>query len=187
MMHTAKQTRDFKDLRRACHAKLSAVHGGKDRDALTLRDRLSELRGKPIHLVAMEMPGYSVNGMLISTYTADFVLYEARTTRAHQEHIIAHELAHILCGHQAVDAADGSVLRQLFPDIAPEVVRRALKRTMYSDSNEQEAEMIASVLLTRGRQPIQGPARLHSADGEVIARLRAAIAMDEPSSADAAQ
>ncbi|MEU6070684.1 hypothetical protein ABZ864_41150 [Streptomyces sp. NPDC047082] len=118
---------------------------------------------------------------------ADFVIYEARTTRAHQEHIIAHELAHILCGHQAMDNADNTVLRQLFPDIAPEVVRRVLQRTRYSDSNEQEAEIMASLLLARDRQPSDSPPPLHSPDSEVISRLRAAIAMDQPSQADAVQ
>jgi hypothetical protein len=135
----------------------------------------------------MAIPSYSVNGMWISTNMGDFVIYEARTTRAHQEHIIAHELAHILCGHQAMDNAENNVLRQLFPDSAPEVVRRVLLRTRYSDSNEQEAEMMASLLLARGQQPIGPPPPLHSPDGEVISRLRAAIAMDQPAPADAVQ
>ncbi|GAA2463887.1 hypothetical protein GCM10023100_00490 [Actinocorallia cavernae] len=151
-----------------------------ERSTLSLRARLSRLRGKPIHPVPMAIPGYSVNGMWISTTMADFIIYEARTTRAHQEHIIAHELAHMLCGHQAVDNADNTVLRQLFPDIAPEVVRRVLQRTRYSDSNEQEAEMIASLLLARGRQQGSTAPSLQSPDSEVVSRLRAAIAMDQP-------
>ncbi|MEU7560284.1 CUE domain-containing protein [Streptomyces eurythermus] len=180
-----KRARDFKRLRRACQAKLSAVHSEKDGDILALRNKLSEMRNKPIHIVPMAIPGYSLNGMWISTRMADFVIYEASTTRAHQEHIIAHELAHILCGHQAIDNADNAVLRQLFPDIAPEVVRRVLQRTRYSDSNEQEAEIVASLLLARRRQPSGSPPPLHSPDSEVISRLRAAIAMDQPQQAGA--
>ncbi|MFG2463452.1 CUE domain-containing protein [Streptomyces sp. NPDC048523] len=118
---------------------------------------------------------------------ADFIIYEARTTRAHQEHIIAHELAHILCGHQAVDNADNGVLRQLFPDIAPDVVRRVLQRTRYSDGNEQEAEMVASLLLARGRHHVSTALSLQSPDDEVISRLRVAIAMDQPPQAGAVQ
>jgi hypothetical protein len=127
--------------------------------------------------------------MWISTNMGDFVIYEARTTRAHQEHIIAHELAHILCGHWAVDDAENNVLRQLFPDIAPEVVRRVLLRTRYSDVNEQEAEMMASLLLARGRQrqPSDTAPPLQSPDSEVIYRLRAAIAMDQSPQAGAAR
>lgn len=183
--YTPKNSRYFKRLRRACEAKLSTMHGEEERDVLSLRARLSALRGKSIHLIPMAIPGYSVNGMWISTNMGDFVIYEARTTRAHQEHIIAHELAHILCGHQAVDNAENGVLRQLFPDIAPEVVRRVLLRTRYSDSNEQEAEMMASLLLARGRQSSETTPPLHSTDGEVISRLRAAIAMDQSAQANA--
>ncbi|MFI8192213.1 ImmA/IrrE family metallo-endopeptidase [Streptomyces sp. NPDC085946] len=161
------------------------MHGEEERGVLSLRAKLSGLRGKSIHLVPMTIPGHSVNGMWISTNMADFIIYEARTTRAHQEHIIAHELAHMLCGHQAVDNADNTVLRQLFPDIAPEVVRRVLLRTRYSDSNEQEAEMMASLLLARGRQPHDAAPPLHCSDDEVVSRLRAAIATDQPPRFDA--
>ncbi|MFD7133622.1 toxin [Streptomyces sp. NPDC059894] len=174
-----RSARHFRRLRRECEARLTAVHVEEGaRDVLSLRERLSALRGKPIHLVPMAIPGYSVNGMWISTVMTDFVIYEARTTRAHQEHIIAHELAHILCGHQAVADADNTVLRQLFPDIAPEVVRRVLQRTKYSDRSEQEAEMTASLLLAPGRPARDAPTPPLSPDDEVVSRLRAAIAMD---------
>ena len=128
----------------------------------------------------MEISDYSLSGMWMPTKVADFIIYEERTSRAHQEHIIAHELAHILWGHKGVAAADNDLLRQLFPDISPEVVRRAMLRTKYSDLNEQEAEVTASILLAPVSRPRDNPAPPLSPDDEVVSRLRAAISMDGP-------
>ncbi|WP_160330195.1 ImmA/IrrE family metallo-endopeptidase [Streptomyces roseifaciens] len=146
------------------------------RDIVSLRDRLSDQRGKPIHLIPMAIPEYSLNGMWMATPAADFVIYEVRTTRAHQEHIIAHELAHILCDHEANAGTSETVLSHLFPDIDPMVVRRALQRTEYSERNEQEAEMVASILLTPvRRQNDTGTEPPLCPDDEVITRLKEAI------------
>ncbi|MGW6912701.1 hypothetical protein ACWGB8_02580 [Kitasatospora sp. NPDC054939] len=145
---------------------------------LSLKERLSALRGKPIHLIPMAIPEYSLNGMWIATRAVDFVVYEVRTTRAHQEHIIAHELSHILCGHEASTGTDDAVLERLFPDIDPGVVRRVLQRTEYSDRNEQEAEMTASILLAPARRPDGAALPPLSQDDEVIARLKEAVSAD---------
>jgi hypothetical protein len=147
----------------------------------TLRDRLSHLRGKPIHLVPMAIPDAALNGMWMSTSQADLVIYEARTTRAHQDHIIAHELSHILCGHQALGGVDGFALASLFPDIAPEVVRRVLQRTEYSDLIEQEAEMTASLLLAPSKRRRRTAAPPPAQSDDVVTRLRAAVAGPLPS------
>jgi Zn-dependent peptidase ImmA (M78 family) len=182
-----KSARHLKRLRRKCEARLVAIHNGKEEwNAFSLLERLSILRGRPIHLIPMAISGYSLHGAWISTAPADLIIYEARTTGTHQEHIIAHELAHILCGHQAETTGDNTVLRQLFPDIAPEVVRQALQRTEYSDRNEQEAEMTASLLLAPIRRSMDTPPPLLSQDDEVVLRLRAAIAMNQPTRTDPA-
>lgn len=183
--HDASRTRHarkhFKQLRRACEARITelGIPAG-DRNILTLKDRLSALRGRPIHLAPMALPQHSLNGMWIATPMADFVVYAACATRAHQEHIIAHELGHIMCNHQSVSDMDDGVLSQLFPDISPAIVRRVLQRNKYSHRNEQEAEMIASIYRARIEHRPEDLPPL-SPDDEVINRLRMAIAAEYPS------
>nr|WP_137814862.1 hypothetical protein [Gandjariella thermophila] len=108
--------------------------------------RLSERRGKPIRLLAypLEVPGPF--GLWLNTPSADYVLYQAETTRLHQEHIIAHELGHLLADHPS-DEDDDAVWRELMPDIPPELIRRALRRTSYDTEHEREAETVATMLL----------------------------------------
>lgn len=142
-----------------------------------LKDRLSEFRGRPIQLVPMSIPPHSLNGLWVATPMTDFVIYAACATPAHQEHISAHELGHIMCDHQSVSDLDDGILDQLFPDISPAIVRKILMRNTYSHHNEQEAEMIAS--LYRPRIEPRNEDLLPSApDDEVIARLRTAIAAE---------
>ncbi|SEF24677.1 protein of unknown function [Amycolatopsis pretoriensis] len=110
--------------------------------------RLGEHRDKPIHLVpqAMDVPGPS--GLWIKTSRADYIVYQcAGTTPLHQEHIIAHEVGHLLADHPS-DEDDDAAWRALMPDIPPDVIRRALRgRTSYDTEFEREAETLASVLL----------------------------------------
>lgn len=110
--------------------------------------RLGERRGKAIRLlgVPMEVPGPF--GLWIKTSAADVILFQkVGTTRLHQEHIIAHELGHLLADHPS-DEGDDAMWRQLLPDIPPDVIRKALRRrTSYENEYEQEAEALATVLL----------------------------------------
>ena len=106
------------------------------------------MAGKPIQLLphAMEVPGPF--GLWIKTSAADFIVYQKEgTTPLHREHIIAHELGHLLADHPS-DEGDDSIWRELMPDIPPDVVRRALRRRRsYASDYEQEAETLATVLL----------------------------------------
>lgn len=108
--------------------------------------RLNERRGKPIKLVPypLEVPGPF--GLWLGTPSADYILYQAETTRLHQEHIIAHELGHILAEHTS-NESDDEIWQQLMPDIPPAVIRSALRRTHYDSDHEREAETVATLLL----------------------------------------
>lgn len=108
--------------------------------------RLSKQRGKPIQLIAypFEIPGPF--GLWLATPSADYLLYQAETTKLHQEHIIAHELGHLLAAHQS-DDDDDEIWQELMPDIPPDIIRRALRRTSYDSDQEREAETVATLLL----------------------------------------
>jgi hypothetical protein len=83
-------------------------------------------------------------GLWLALRGVNYIFVDARS-RTHRDHIILHELAHMILGH-------GSTLPELsalLPDIDPEVVRAALARTSYSDRHEAEAEIQATVMARR--------------------------------------
>ncbi|MBB4674301.1 Zn-dependent peptidase ImmA (M78 family) [Crossiella cryophila] len=116
-------------------------------DVTELCRRVGERRGKPIRLVAHPIPVPGPFGVWIATETADYILYQERTTKSHQNHIILHELGHLLAGHRSGEGHDDPMLTALYPDIEPDAVRRALRRTSYDDSQELEAETVATIIL----------------------------------------
>lgn len=70
---------------------------------------------------------------------------EERAGPLHQEHIVLHELGHILWEHEAslVEAGHFPMLAHL----DPQVVRQVLGRNRYSATEEQQAEFVASLIL----------------------------------------
>ncbi|MFF2863686.1 hypothetical protein ACFVSX_27850 [Streptomyces rubiginosohelvolus] len=91
---------------------------------------LGASRGRPIDLVEWELPADGPFGVLISRDDRDVIAYQSLTTKAHQSHIILHEVGHII----AFD----------FDGRRP---TGALSRTAYSDRDERDAEIIASTLM----------------------------------------
>jgi len=109
-------------------------------------ERLATSRGRPIHIVPMVLPKPGPCGIWVATDEVDVVVHETDTSRPHQEHIILHELAHMICAHR--DTGDVDVT-PLFPDLDPAYVRGMLMRSAYSSDQEQEAEIMATMLLDR--------------------------------------
>lgn len=142
-----------RELRRRCRKLLNELDIRPPLDVDELCRRVGTQRGKPIRPVAHPIPVPGPFGAWITTSTADYILYQRETSRAHQDHIILHELGHILAGHRS-DEDDDALLGQLnaddapqFPDLAPEAVRRALGRTSYDSEQEREAETVATIIL----------------------------------------
>ncbi|MFJ5228755.1 ParH-like protein [Kitasatospora sp. NPDC088391] len=121
-------------------------------------------RGRPIELVPLSGPDHSPCGVLISTDRADYIGYPADTTALHQQHIVLHEIGHLLCGHTGNAGSPGStggagcsegaglsgtVAQVLTPGLSEELVRRVLGRSGYTERQEQEAELVASLALQR--------------------------------------
>lgn len=57
-----------------------------------------------------------------------------------------HEVGHILADHHS-DEDDDELWSLMMPDIAPEAIRRALRRTSYDQEHEREAELVATIIL----------------------------------------
>ncbi|MFC0544698.1 hypothetical protein [Kutzneria chonburiensis] len=124
-------TRGEGALRRRCRRLLRELDVRPPLDVRDLCDRLAARRGKPIRLVPypIEIPGPF--GLWFATDSADFIVYQQETTRPHQNHIILHELGHMIAEHPSDDESTAFVAR----------------RTCYDSAHEREAELIATIIL----------------------------------------
>lgn len=139
----------LKKLRKAGARRLADLGLPEVADVAELCRHLGEVRDRPITLVPMQMPSSHPCGMWVAARDEDLIFYDANTTGAHQEHIILHELGHIICCHRGAGGLDEAASRLLFPNLDPELVRDMLLRATYDDVQEQEAEIIAYLLSQR--------------------------------------
>jgi hypothetical protein len=88
-------------------------------------------------------------GVWVATAVADHIFFERNTSEYHQNHIILHEIGHMLCRHTMSSVA-ASVLDGGADDLGDDgEVTGALQRTRYTDRQEREAELVASMILSR--------------------------------------
>lgn len=87
--------------------------------------------------------------MWIALPDHDVVYFESATSKVHREHIILHEVGHILCDHRPHSSPDVRSLQQLLPDLDPAMVSRVMGRSRYTEPEEREAEVMASLIIER--------------------------------------
>ncbi|MFF9771099.1 regulator component [Streptomyces sp. NPDC014636] len=156
-----RRTSEYAALRRRCTAILRDLGVQRSLSLDALRARVEELRGRP--LVLRELPEEAAVigacGLWLGTDDADYVFYEARTAALHREHIILHEIGHVLCDHHRTLAdGDDRLAGRLLDDPQPHLVKRLMARTSYTTTEEQEAEMIASLIQSAGKTgQVTGP------------------------------
>lgn len=127
-----------------------------------LCDLVSERRGRPLRLIPKATDAGPC-GLWLAFDDVDCVFYEPGTSELHRDHIIAHELGHLLCEHEKAQIGDEGLLRALFPHLSPDLVSRVMGRTTYSAREEQEAELLATLILERGGRPAQSRRGPHAA------------------------
>jgi hypothetical protein len=166
----------MKTVRQRCERLLSEIEVPEPFDVHAFADAISCRRGRPLRLLAKSSP-LGPCGMWLALPDADVVFYETATSRLHREHIIVHELAHLLAAHEPTESLDPALLGSLLPDLDPTVIRQVLARTTYSAVEEQEAEMIASLVLHQATRSV--PAEENDGDGsaetKVVDRLESTL------------
>jgi len=167
---------NLRQLRRYCEAKVQSLDLPSPFDVHVFCRSLERSRGREIHLIPRALPAGSPSGLCVSTSTSDYVFYEAHTSGLHQEHIIVHELGHLICEHNAPSASREEVSQMLLPDLDPRMVQRVLGRTCYPIWAEQEAEMIASLILARvERQRVEAVRTVPHDAAPVVARVERSL------------
>ncbi|MBW5486082.1 toxin [Streptomyces bambusae] len=160
----------LKKLRKDGARRLEELDLPEGADVAELCRYLGEIRDRPITLVPMQMPASQPCGMWVAARDEDLIFYDANTTSAHQEHIILHELGHIICCHRGAGWLDEASARLLFPNLDPDLVRDMLLRATYDDVQEQEAEVIAYLLSQRMGHTEEGQEQPAAPEGEASAR-----------------
>lgn len=145
----ARRRPDLRGLRRQCAAVIDDLRLPARADLPSLCAHLAQARGRPLHVVPVAMTEQPC-GMWVATGEADWIFVDVGTSPAHQEHIVLHEIGHLICGH----TGGGHDVAAFFPDIDPELVHAMLARTTYSDEQEQQAEVMAYLLAEALRAPV---------------------------------
>jgi hypothetical protein len=135
-------------VRRHCEATLRELDIEPPLRVPVLCDRLGARRGRPIRLVPYPLPVPGPSGLWLASPTADYVLHQQHTSPAHQDHIMLHEVGHIIAEHSTVEL-DEDTLALLDPDTLRAAIGAALGRTCYDTDREREAELVATIILSR--------------------------------------
>ncbi|WP_158510703.1 hypothetical protein [Kutzneria albida] len=166
----------MKRLRQHCAALVNEVDVPDPFDVRELCARLGAARGKPIHLLPQAMPAGGPCGLWVSTDNAEYIVYEERTSAPHREHIILHEIGHLLSDHGAVPVPGEDSTRMVFPSLDPQTVQRVLSRTHYTAVEERQAELIASLLLERvSRRAPESRWTVSREDAGAVERIRRSL------------
>lgn len=132
-------------LRRYCRHLLRHLDIRPPLDIHELCKRLGEHRGKPIRLIPWELPIPGPSGVWLSQPDAESIFYQRETTPIHQDHIILHEIGHILADHRN-DMTAADAFLDPGPDFPEMLVTQGLQRTSYSEEYEHEAELVATMI-----------------------------------------
>jgi hypothetical protein len=112
---------------------------------------VAEHRKRALHI--LPLPGLDgsdgLSGAWVATDTADYVLIDADASPWHRNLIGLHEIGHLLCGHGAEDSGLRELAADLLPCLGDVTIRRILGRHSHSSSDEEEAELMACLILKR--------------------------------------
>ncbi len=161
-------------LRRRCEALVAQLDIPTPFDIDVFCRQLGHARNRPIHLLPMAMPATAPCGLWLAGEHIDYIVYEQHTSPVHQRHIVLHEVGHLLWRHAA--PADETRRPDLFSSLSPDTVRHILARTSYRTEEEQEAELVATLILQRADRPVAPPPHEPTAaEATVLTRLAAAL------------
>ena len=147
---------------RKIRARLAEIEIPRPFTIEALCDRLAHERGRPLRLQALPGPAGPGKpcGMWIATDTVDYIFHARGTSPLHQQNIVLHEIGHMLCEHTGL----GAGIASMFSQLDPAMVERVLMRSGYPTPAEEEAELMAALILERAGWPGVDPRPLGDLD-----------------------
>lgn len=160
---------DMRTLRRRCEARLRDFPLPDPFDIERFVAAVGERRGQPILLFPHSFSS-GPTGICVRGDGIDMIYYRRDAPPGLRTLIILHELAHILCDHAGVALAGETALAHL-PLPSP----HGLRRTVFTNDDEREAEMMASLIAWRVARM---PPVIAVTDAETAAALRLAAELE---------
>ncbi|MFG3255255.1 hypothetical protein [Streptomyces sp. NPDC048172] len=109
---------------------------------------IARQRDRPIELRPYPLPVPGPFGLWVETPAGDLIVFQQHTSKAHQDHIVVHELSHLLSGHPGVSVEE--MWRQMVPVLGIGSVTRVVQRCCsYDEAYEREAELTATLVAER--------------------------------------
>lgn len=122
-------------------------------DLELLYQRVAETRGRPIDMLPQDDMGEAVTGAVFRLTSRDVVFYRASLSGWHREHVLCHELGHIIAGHlDGPDAYAGGA----DDDLNGAATIMLARQCAYGETRERDAERVAELILSRVRQNVAG-------------------------------
>ncbi|MBE1598817.1 MULTISPECIES: ImmA/IrrE family metallo-endopeptidase [Streptomyces] len=134
-----------RQLRRYCRRLLRHLDIRPPLDVHELCKKIGQYRGKEIRLIPWELPIPGPSGVWLSQPGAETIFYQRETSSLHQDHIILHEIGHILADHEN-DLITADVFSDPGPDFPELLLNQGFQRTSYSEDYEYEAELVATII-----------------------------------------
>ncbi|WP_420879004.1 hypothetical protein [Rhodococcus sp. (in: high G+C Gram-positive bacteria)] len=136
--------------------------------------------------------GNKITGAWIPSARMDHIFVTSQAAGAYREHIICHELAHVIFRHRAdtrsAEALQAAYLRRLMPNIHPDHMKTLLPsavcrhRAVLVDPIEREAEWLATLLMAAAdelTQPLWGD-NVGDFDSAILGRIARAVGWAVP-------
>ncbi|MFI5803382.1 hypothetical protein [Streptomyces sp. NPDC051561] len=136
---------DERGLQRYVRQQLQVLDVHPPLDVAVLCKALSTHRERHIELREFPLRTPGPQGLRAELETADLIVFQSETTKLHQDHIILHEVGHILADHPGIDPA--KLKGVMAPDGRLDSAQPTLHRDMYDTAQELEAEMVATIIL----------------------------------------
>ncbi|MFD3705785.1 hypothetical protein ACFWUP_21815 [Nocardia sp. NPDC058658] len=123
--------------------------------------RVAQHRGRPIIVCPIDPGALSGtgcgtgSGLWLAREDDDIIMVGAETPW-HADHILAHEIGHMLLDHDTGargETHDDLPLQALMPALDPAAIRNVLRRRDYETSRERDAETFAGMVMVEASLP----------------------------------
>ncbi|WP_211881732.1 hypothetical protein [Pseudarthrobacter albicanus] len=121
----------------------------------SVQSHLETASGRKIVIKPMDStPTDKVCGLWFGLDSMDLIFHAPAASEVHRQQIILHEFAHMILRHEQ-EVVSHDYAKVFFPDLDPERVITALKRTDFQDEFEVTAELLADCLAARIRRSLE--------------------------------
>ena len=137
--------------RRVCAARIAALDLPAPLQLAGLKKTLELQRGREIWVLPDrgELPP-EITGLWVGASTRDYAYYPAGMNDCPLDNTLLHEFMHMVCNHRSASVQDQAWLRERATNLTSvgDVEHMCMRRN-YASPDEQEAELMAGLILAR--------------------------------------